>query len=623
MADATRRLEMERKRRQLAQIKEDKLRQAALAEKERLRRAQLNQGNENSPLGTKSDDPDTILQSLGIPLSSISSSFSTLDQSQLLPNVTSPDVSHLQSQSSHQNDGTSSIFADQSTSIQSSNSTATATARQSNPLQVVHVNQINIPPKERLAYSKSTQTSVSTSPPPEEETAQGDVVPRKSYYDFWSASIPSSEGDSKSVAEEPKSIEQGTEAMSELRNMSEDERKQVELREDYQHFVDRATKILERALHNNESPEIFIHYFPDDGKDATDNDQRSCKRLSLNRIFHDIKWSDGRCVTGFDWSAQYPELLLASYHSSEKTPSEPDGSVLVWNTKFKNTSPEYTFHCQSAIVSSCFAKFHPSLIVGGTYSGQIVLWDMRSNKKTPVQRSSLTTAGHTHPVYCAKVVGTQNSHNLISVSTDGKLCSWSLDMLSTPQDTMELKTPQPVSSVAVTCINFHPDDTNNFLVGSEEGTVYQACRHGQQQGTTRKFDSHQGFITGVDFRPTIDSQPMKSQLFLTSSIDWTVKLWDTNLAQPIHTFESYSDYIYDVKWSPNNPAMFATADGDGRVDIWNMANDCELPIASIHIEPVGRVQPSLNKLIWTPSGNQVVVGDNVGRIHMYDVSDQQ
>ena len=29
-------------------------------------------------------------------------------------------------------------------------------------------------------------------------------------------------------------------------------------------------------------------------------------------------------------------------------------------------------------------------------------------------------SAHTHPVYCAKVVGTQNAHNLITISTDGK-----------------------------------------------------------------------------------------------------------------------------------------------------------------------------------------------------------
>lgn len=38
-----------------------------------------------------------------------------------------------------------------------------------------------------------------------------------------------------------------------------------------------------------------------------------------------------------------------------------------------------------------------------------------------------------HPVYCVNVVGTQNANNLISISTDGKMCSWSLDMLSHPQ----------------------------------------------------------------------------------------------------------------------------------------------------------------------------------------------
>lgn len=37
------------------------------------------------------------------------------------------------------------------------------------------------------------------------------------------------------------------------------------------------------------------------------------------------------------------------------------------------------------------------------------------------------------------MVGTQNAHNVISISSDGKLCSWSLDMLTQPQDTLELQ----------------------------------------------------------------------------------------------------------------------------------------------------------------------------------------
>jgi dynein intermediate chain len=46
-------------------------------------------------------------------------------------------------------------------------------------------------------------------------------------------------------------------------------------------------------------------------------------------------------------------------------------------------------------MSTMFARFHPNLIVGGTYCGQIVLWDNRSNKQTPVQRTPLSAKAHT------------------------------------------------------------------------------------------------------------------------------------------------------------------------------------------------------------------------------------
>lgn len=103
-----------------------------------------------------------------------------------------------------------------------------------------------------------------------------------------------------------------------------------------------------------------------------------------------------------DWSFHFPELMLASYHNNEESPNEPDGVVMVWNTKFKKTTPEDVFHCQSAVMSACFAKFHPNLILGGTYSGQIVLWDNRVQKRTPIQRSPLNATAHT---VSAQIIG--------------------------------------------------------------------------------------------------------------------------------------------------------------------------------------------------------------------------
>lgn len=58
------------------------------------------------------------------------------------------------------------------------------------------------------------------------------------------------------------------------------------------------------------------------------------------------------------------------------------------------------FHLKSWVTSCCFTNFHPNLIIAGTYSGQVVMWDTRSSKRTPIQRSSLSIASHTVRVYC-------------------------------------------------------------------------------------------------------------------------------------------------------------------------------------------------------------------------------
>jgi dynein intermediate chain len=79
-----------------------------------------------------------------------------------------------------------------------------------------------------------------------------------------------------------------------------------------------------------------------------------------------------------------------------------------------------------------FSSFHPNYVIGGTYSGQIVLWDTRA-KSLPVLKTPLSAGGHTHPIYSLQMIGTQNAHNLISASTDGFVCSWQLDMLAQPQ----------------------------------------------------------------------------------------------------------------------------------------------------------------------------------------------
>ncbi|TMS18110.1 Cytoplasmic dynein 1 intermediate chain 1 [Larimichthys crocea] len=177
-----------------------------------------------------------------------------------------------------------------------------------------------------------------------------------------------------------------------LRELTEEERQQILHSSEFQSFFDCSIRVMERAL--AEDGDIFFDY---SGRDVEDKegDLGSGSSLSLSRLFYDEHWSKHRVITCLDWSPQYPELLVASYNNNEDAPHEPDGVALVWNIKFKKATPEYIFHCQSPVVSVGFARFHPNLVVGGTYSGQIVLWDNRSHRRTPVQRTPLSAAAHT------------------------------------------------------------------------------------------------------------------------------------------------------------------------------------------------------------------------------------
>ncbi|MCI4374170.1 hypothetical protein PGIGA_G00003180 [Pangasianodon gigas] len=463
-------------------------------------------------------------------------------------------------------------------------------------LEASEIVQIDYMPRELVTYCKETQTPVAPNlSEEEEEDEELPVVKPK----------PESE---------EHVVEDNQEAMQEHpKELTEEEKQQIVHSEDFLIFFDRSIRVVERTL--AEDLDIFFDYSGRDMEDR-EGDTQAGLNLSYSRQFYDEQWSKHRVVTCLDWSPQYSELLMASYNASEHAPQDPDGVVLVWNMKFKKTTPEHIFHCQSSVMSVGFAQFHPNLVVGGTYSGQIVLWDNRSHRRTPVQRTPLSAAAHTHPVSSINVVGTQNAHNLITVSTDGKMCSWSLDMLSQPQDSMELNYNKS-KVVAVTGMAFPAGDVNNFVVGSEEGTVYTASRHGSKAGINEMFEGHLGPVTGISCHNAVGPIDF-SNLFTTSSFDWTAKLWSTKNNKPLYSFEDNVDYVYDVMWSPMHPAVFATVDGVGRLDIWNLNKDTEVPTASVTVEG----SCALNRVRWASGGREVAAGDSEGRVWIYDVGEQ-
>lgn len=602
-----RKAELERKKAKLAAIREEKDRRRREKELKDMEEAAIRVGTGSGIDKDQRKDLDDMLSSLGVaPVSEVLSSLSSVTS------ITS-DNSNTQTPD---------------TSLQPS--TNGISVKKPLKLSVISVQTTNIPPKETLVYSKQTQTNMSGGHERDAHATDYYVLAFDAQGDDEESSLPHLDHGFtsklppgylthglptvKDVAPAITPLEQKKEQeeKKEVKELSEEQKQMIILSEDFRKFVTRAGRVIERALAEN--VDIYTDYIGGADNEES-NDERSHARLSLNRVFYDDRWSKNRCITCMDWSTHFPELVAASYHNNEESPNEPDGVVMVWNTKFKKQTPEDIFHCQSAVMSTCFAKFNPNLILGGTYSGQVVLWDNRVPKRTPSQRTPLSAAAHTHPVYCLQMVGSQNAHNVISISSDGKLCSWSLDMLSQPQDTLELQQRQS-KAIAITCMAFPANEINSLVMGSEDGYVYSASRHGLRSGVNEVFEKHLGPVTGISTHYN-QSSPDFSDLFLTSSIDWTIKLWSLKDSKPLYSFEDNSDYVMDVAWSPIHPALFAAVDGSGRLDLWNLNQDTEVPTASVVVDG----QPALNCVSWTPSGLHVTVGDESGKLYVYDVAE--
>ncbi|CAO1631507.1 unnamed protein product [Sympodiomycopsis kandeliae] len=554
----------------------------------------------------------------------------------------------------------------------------------------VETELFEFPQKEKVYYTKEVQTTaeVSTGNDDSKQTISNghtdvgtetavEAAMRKKILDEQEAAREKEAAEKMALEAE----ELDKEIAEELRIMSPEEVQVIFGTSDFSDFVEHSSKIVERAL--TDSYDYMKDYTIVDG---SSDDQAESRSIKQTRVFYDEQLCQGRSITGIDWSSKHPELVVASYSRSDRVGTDlPDGLVLVWNIHLLDR-PEFIFQAQTDVLSIKFSPFHSNLIIGGTYSGQILIWDTQS-KQLPILKTPLSATGHTHPVYNIQVIGTQNANHLITASTDGVICSWMLDMLAQPQDSLELLNPlhPKTDEIAVTTLTFPSQETTQFWVGTEEGNIYLASRFdraGSKAGLqlNEVYKGHSGPITGLDFHKTLANSAGGntgivdfSDLFLSSSMDWTAKLWRVRNAHstssgtsaaaavaaassgsnasrpgltsssssnaissssnlqpglssssstsrevvPLLSFEETSDYVMDIKWHNVNPCIFSLVDANGDVHLYNLLYDLERPLVSTHLSSKG-----LNKLSFDHSkqGKYMAVGGVDGKVYVLDVA---
>lgn len=565
-----------------------------------------------------------------------------------------------------------------------STSTQTAVSDNLEPVrEQVSAPPVQRPAKEYISYDKGIQTervtdaAVGTDEGFDIDAEEGSRQRRRSSRKQKELDEEIRASLRKEIEEELKATQDGSSMSSSakqrfpLRQLNSNELNAVTSSADFHHFVERSFKVIERAL--DEEYDLLTDYRMTAAVD-TEEDYASKTSQSLRETLqlYSANHSKRRMVTDLHFSPHFPELLLSSYTKSSSAPNEPNGLVLLWNIHAPSR-PEYVFNASSDVLTARFSPFHPNLIIGGCYSGQVCIWDTRSSHRNgqPERRTPPSGPGshlgHTHPIFSLSIIGTPNAHNILTADTDGIVCSWSADMLTQAQEYLYLSTPASSGSktddLAPKSMSFPTSDPTFFLVGSEEGTIFPCHRYdraGAKAGVDNRlaYKGHTAPIMSTQYHPGRGPVDL-GDLMLSSSSDWTVKLWRTRAAAPpgtaVKTAQTLTtatgaatgmndststaeavdpilnialeDLVYDAKWSPNKPSVFAAVTGAGDLEVFDLLSDVEVPVAratpsKTKLPNSASVLPfkGLNKLAWEErNGKHVAVGGLDGVVSLFEV----
>jgi len=76
-----------------------------------------------------------------------------------------------------------------------------------------------------------------------------------------------------------------------------------------------------------------------------------------------------------------------------------------------------------------------------------------------------------------------------------------------------------------------------------------------------------------------------------------------------------STEIFDIKWSPTHPSVFATGDCEGNIDLWNLSKETE----TFSFRKPDEMKKSINKIRWSNDGSKLLSGNSNGVVKLWIV----
>ncbi|XP_068012179.1 cytoplasmic dynein 2 intermediate chain 2 isoform X3 [Melanerpes formicivorus] len=300
--------------------------------------------------------------------------------------------------------------------------------------------------------------------------------------------------------------------------------------------------------------------------------------LCLHRLSYPEAQQQKLQVTSVSWNATGAVVACSYGHLEDGDWSTAKSYVCTWNLERRGLNPQrpdLVVDVPSSVMSLAFHPSQPSLLAGGLFSGELVVWDTSRTEDPVVWRTGITDDTHTEPVY---------------------------------------QLARGEAAVGVTSLSFSPLDPCVLVVGAEGGAPLKcrpaaACRRAPAE---LAFAPHAGPVY------SLSCSPFHRNLFLSCGTDGQVHLHSMLQPQPLLALQLSQQYLFCVRWSPARPLLFAAAAGEGVVHLFDLGKSSQKPAVSME-QSVG--QGPVHCLEFNCRQPQLLAaGDASGTVRVWQLS---
>ncbi|GAB9473371.1 hypothetical protein Gpo141_00010522 [Globisporangium polare] len=344
------------------------------------------------------------------------------------------------------------------------------------------------------------------------------------------------------------------------------------------------------------------------------------------------------------------------------TGADDEGLILFWSLK-NPEYPERVYNLGAGVMSIDFSHTQPYLLAVGFVNGVVAIYDTRKDDSAhtgghepgstgapgsrlapesaaalkllhtpaPIASSEVSTGKHLDVLWQVKWIskGSDRGENVVSISSDGRVTEWSMKKGLSYSDLMTLKRiVNPLlgsdsradgvisRQASGHCIDFAKNDPSVYFVGTEDGLIHK-CSVSYNEQYLQTYLGH----TGPVYQILVS--PFCSDLFLSCSGDWNIKLWHQGEQREVLNFRSVdlAHAVHGISWCPSDATIFGAVSEDGRIEIWDLQQSTLDPVITHFPKRYARVSenlasavpsaPGANSTSGAPGGNDAGGLDNL------------